>query len=166
LSQNLLLSNERQFNTHPEINIWNLQDCGAIKSHPQRNLQEGGAGWGVFIEQEAGGVDERQARGGQGLHAGEQLHCGGQAAVRRGDAVKWQRCMGMRESGGAAGTEAPAGDRRTAAAAQPQPYRSRDGSGGLVADNVSIFFFFFHLSSARPSRVAFRSNYKQLEGHG
>jgi hypothetical protein len=40
-------SNERQFNTHPEINIWNLQEGGAIKSHPESNFQEGRAGWGA-----------------------------------------------------------------------------------------------------------------------
>jgi hypothetical protein len=71
-------------------------------------------------------VDERHARGGQGLHAGEQLPSvplRGQAAVRRGDAGKRPCCVGMWESGGAAGTEAAAGDRRTAEAAQRQPYR-------------------------------------------
>jgi hypothetical protein len=60
-------------------------------------------------------------------------------ATLRGDAEKRRRCG-----------EAAAGDRRTAAAAQRQPYRSRGVSGGLVADNVSIYFSPF-LSASVPS---------------
>jgi hypothetical protein len=49
-------SNERQFNTHPEINIWNLQEGGAI----------GDAAWGcgktaaLRGQRRRRGIDERR----------------------------------------------------------------------------------------------------------